>query len=35
MGLYFMFSGSILTQDSAMGGDTSHALQCRACQKTV
>ena len=31
----FIFSGSIFTQDSAMDGESWHALQCTACQKAV
>jgi hypothetical protein len=33
--LISVFSGFIFTQDSAVGGERRHTVQCRACQKTA
>ena len=33
--LISVFSAFIFTQGSAVGGETGHTVQCRACQKTA
>jgi hypothetical protein len=33
--LIFVFDGFIFTQGWAVGGETGHTVQCRACQKTA